>query len=142
MGQITDDGIDITTYSLCSLAFILWAATLTRMIVKKPQTEILAVISCLMIMFQVCFVMNRLFIQTEGKAWNFIFSFVYDSAFNLSPWLFAYNYWALSWRVQLLVENKPEDFYDGNLFKVCVIVGVYCVLTPAIQLVLITFFEN
>jgi len=36
-------------------------------------------------------------------------------AFNLAHWQFAFHYWALSWRVELILSKKSPDIYNRRL---------------------------
>jgi hypothetical protein len=58
------------------------------------------------------------------------------SSFNLAHWLFAYNYWALSWRVELIKRQMNPDTYNCRLNAANIVVSLISVLIPAIDWVL------
>ena len=57
-------------------------------------------------------------------------------AFNQAHWLFAYNYWVLSWRIELLQEEMSPDTYNKSLRIIYIVVTLITVGMPAIDWVL------
>jgi len=52
--------------------------------------------------------------------------------FLLADWLFIFNYWALSVRVELIKNNLSEDLYNKDLQAVNIVMSVIIVLVPSI----------
>ena len=65
--------------------------------------------------------------------------FLNTAAFNLAHWLFAYNYWALSWRVELIKNRMSPDIYNCRLNTINIVVSLITVLIPAIDWVLFSY---
>jgi hypothetical protein len=59
-------------------------------------------------------------------------SFTLDTTFNLAHWVFAFSYLALSYRLELISKNLPEDTHNCRLNAVNVIVCLINVAIPAI----------
>ncbi len=59
--------------------------------------------------------------------------FLNTAAFNLAHWLFAYHYWAMSWRVELIKNGMTPDTYNCRLKAVNIVVSLINVLIPAIR---------
>ena len=64
--------------------------------------------------------------------------FLNYATFNEAHWLFAFNYWALSWRVELIQQKLPPDIYNTRLNTVNIIVSVITILIPAIDWVFVS----
>ena len=62
--------------------------------------------------------------------------FISYATFNLAHWLFAFNYWALSWRVELIKNRMSPDIYNCSLNAVNIVVSLITVLIPAVDWVL------
>ncbi len=58
-------------------------------------------------------------------------SFTLDTTFNLAHWVFAFSYLALSYRLELISKNLPEDTHNCRLNTVNVIVCLINVVIPA-----------
>ena len=67
--------------------------------------------------------------------------FISDSTFNLAHWLFAFNDWALSWRLDLIKENKPRDSHDCMLNTVNIFFSFVNFLTPTVLVALDTNYH-
>ncbi len=68
----------------------------------------------------------ELFNQVQHAA-----NFLVISTFNLAHWLFAYNYWALSCRVELIKNRMSPDLYNCRLNTLNIAVSLINVLIPA-----------
>ena len=68
--------------------------------------------------------------------------FLNTAAFNLAHWLFAYHYWAMSWRVELIKNGLTPDTYNCRLKAVNIVVSLINVLVPAIKWLLDTYDKN
>jgi hypothetical protein len=55
--------------------------------------------------------------------------FVYTASFNVAHWLFAFHYWALSYRVELVTKKLPEDAHNC---KFSVINLLVCLINVAL----------
>jgi len=55
--------------------------------------------------------------------------------FNLAHWLFAFSYWALSWRVELILNQKSPDTYNSRINAVNVFMSVIIVSLSIVQFV-------
>ncbi len=62
--------------------------------------------------------------------------FTANTTFNLAHWVFAFSYLALSYRLELISKNLPEDTHNRRLNTVNVIVCLINVTIPAIVWVL------
>jgi hypothetical protein len=56
-------------------------------------------------------------------------NFTTNTTFNLAHWVFAFSYLALSYRIELISKNLPEDTHNCRLNMVNVIV---CLVNVAI----------
>ncbi len=95
---------------------LIWIGILTRTIINIAELCGLVLILCLMITCEISLiVLNQKQYTLFNKVYerhdinvilyyqNDLASMLLDIAtFNLAHWLFAYNYWALSWRVELI----------------------------------------
>jgi hypothetical protein len=94
---------------------VIWIGVTARIVVKKAKLCRLVLICCLMIVFEIALIVilqiqYTYFLKVyEGQEINIEFynqlfnasEFLNITAFNLAHWLFAFNYWALSYRVEL-----------------------------------------
>jgi hypothetical protein len=53
-------------------------------------------------------------------------------AFNLAHWFFAFSYLVLSYRIELLTNELPEDIHNCRLNVVNIVVCLFNVAIPAI----------
>lgn len=67
--------------------------------------------------------------------------FLNISAFNLAHWFFAFNYWTMSLRLELIKNEKSPDIYNCRLNTVNIVVSLITVLIPAIDWVLANYPE-
>ena len=65
--------------------------------------------------------------------------FLIITTFNLAHWFFAYNYWALSWRIDLVSDRMPAEAYNFRLKIVNIMVCLLTVLMPVIEWLLFIF---
>ena len=65
--------------------------------------------------------------------------FLHIASFNLAHWLFAFNYWALSWRVELTKNRMPPDTYNCRLNTINIVMSLINVMIPAIDWVLFNY---
>ncbi len=68
--------------------------------------------------------------------------FTINTTFNLAHWVFAFSYLALSYRLELISKNLPEDTHNCRLNTANVIVCLINVAVPAIHWVLHIKEEN
>ena len=54
------------------------------------------------------------------------------STFNLAHWLFAYSYLVLSFKIELMAKDLPEDTHNFRLTTLNIIVCLLNVIIPAI----------
>ena len=59
-------------------------------------------------------------------------NFTSNTAFNLAHWVFAFSYLALSYRLELISKNLPEDTHNCRLNTVNIIFCLFNVAIPAI----------
>jgi hypothetical protein len=57
--------------------------------------------------------------------------FTTNTTFNLAHWVFAFSYWALSYRLELISKNLPQDTHNCRLNTLNVIVCIINVAIPA-----------
>jgi dimeric dUTPase (all-alpha-NTP-PPase superfamily) len=62
--------------------------------------------------------------------------FLNVATFDLAHWLFAFNYWALSWRIELIKNHKSPDTYNCRLNTINITMSLITVLIPATDWVL------
>jgi len=73
----------------------------------------------------------KLYIQVQLGA-----SFLSVAAFNEAHWLFAYNYWVLSWRIDLIRKRMSPDIYYCRFTTVNILMSLIILLLPAVDWVL------
>ena len=135
------DVIRIATYALCSLPLASYIALLGWMLYKKDRRNLtpLIIVCVLMILYLAAvIVMNQLWYTfskpdgdltwTESQIINGCY-FIVNATFYLAHWVFAYSYLALSFRLELAKNKRPENTYNRLLNTVNAIV---CLLNVAI----------
>ena len=139
--------LDIASYALFTPPLALWIGLLARMLISKDRDKLtpLIVISILMILYSVAWIvyyqleytyndrfyngdLNHIDLANQIlEACNFTLS----TTFNLAHWVFAFSYLALSYRLELISKNLPEDTHNRRLNTVNVIVCLVNVAIPA-----------
>jgi hypothetical protein len=145
--------LEITCYALFVPTLALWNGLLARTLISKDRQKLvpLIVISVLMILSLVATIilwqleytyndrkyngnLNHLYLARQILQ---ACAFIANTTFNLAHWVFAFSYWALSYRLELISKNVPEDIHNRRLNTVNVIVCLINVAIPAINWVFI-----
>jgi hypothetical protein len=139
--------INIASYATNVPGLIIWICVLARILTNDAKLWGLVLICSLMIVCQIAIIiMNQMTYtmvlkQYEGDDINLIFYtqsadatwFLNIATFNLAHWLFAFNYWALSWRIELIKNQISPDIYNSRLNTLNIAVSMINVLMPAID---------
>ncbi len=140
--------LDTASYALNVPPLALWIGLLARMLISKDRDKLvsLIVISILMILYSVANITDWQLVYTfndrkyNGDQNNLylarqilqVCTFTGNTTFNLAHWIFAFSYLALSYRLELISKNLPQDTHNCRLNTVKVIVCLFNVVITAI----------
>jgi hypothetical protein len=118
------------------------------MLVQKDRSKFYALIflCVLMIVSMIASITNQQLLYTFNVRYSegdlnhidlanqvlYACQFTSSTTFNLAHWLFAFSYFVLSYRIELITKDLPEDTYKSRLMKVNILVCLYTVVIPAI----------
>jgi len=138
--------MNTASYASCVPPLALFIGLLSRMLLSKdrPKLNELIIVCVLMILslvgtmiyFQVLYNYNESYYNGGVNRPDLINQVIQASyfasnlGFNLSHWVFAFSYLALSYRLDLVSNNLPEDTHNRRLNQVNALV---CLLNVAIS---------
>ena len=142
------DHTNIASYSFTVPSLALWTSLLARMLILKDRDKFSGLIAvCVMMILQ---------LVSSIVLWQLFYTFVdrlykgdlkhYELAnqitqacfyttsttFNLAHWFFAFSYFALSVRLELIAKGLPENSLNSRLNAANAIVCLFNVAIPAI----------
>jgi hypothetical protein len=139
--------LDTASYAFNVPPLALWIGLLARMLISKDRHKLvpLIVISILMILYSVAVIVYYQLVYTyqdrnyKGDL-NHIdlanqilraCNFTANTTFNLAHWVFAFSYLALSYRLELISKNLPENTHNRRYNTANLIVCLINVAMPA-----------
>ena len=132
------------------LAFILWTFLLIRIVAAKANLHAYALISVLMIFYQLSIMALTQYTWTMTKrSYEGTGQFVFGQidlvntsllslgflTIGLAFWLFVFSYYSLSYRIHLSINNQPINLYNRELLVLNSLMCTYTVGFPLLSLV-------
>lgn len=136
------------------LALILWTFLLIRIVAAKANLHAYALISVLMIFYQLSIMALTQYTWTMTKrSFEGTRQFVFGQidlvntsllslgflTIGLAFWLFVISYYSLSYRIHLSINNQPINLYNRELL---VLNSLMCTYTVGFPLLSLVFWKN